>query len=77
MIYGLRERMEFAIRQSGKSKIQIAKECHCDRKVFDFSHNHDVKLSIFVRFCVATNSDANWLLGLERDYKKLKVDRKM
>ena len=70
MLFGLRERMEHAMKMSKKSKSQIAREINVDRKVFS-NNNHDVKLTTIAKFCHCVNCDANWLLGLKRNYKKL------
>lgn len=64
-ICGLEERLVEACEKSGLTKKEIARRCGFDRRTLYFGGNHRALNSGTVaRFCEATNTDANWLLGL-------------
>ncbi len=77
-INGFWNRVEQAIAQSGKSKVQVAREAGFERKLL-LGYCDGIHSSSLAAFCKVTGADANWLLGLvpnnqiEADIEKLRT----
>lgn len=68
-VEGLWERVEQVCFETGMTKPQLCKQMGFDRKsLYDSSGFSVLKLA---RFCAVTGTDANWLLGLSRERKKI------
>lgn len=68
-VEGLWERVEQACFETELTKREICKRMGFDRKsLYDSSGFSVLKLA---RFCAVTGTDANWLLGLSRERKKI------
>ena len=65
-INGFWDRVEHAIAQSGKSKVQVAREAGFERKLL-LGYCDGIHSSSLAAFCRVTGADANWLLGLSSD----------
>ena len=68
-VEGLQERVDQVCFESGLTKPQLCKQMGFDRKsLYDSSGFSVLKLA---RFCAVTGADANWLLGLSGERKKI------
>lgn len=68
-VEGLQERVDQVCFETGMTKPQLCKQMGFDRKaLYDSSGFSTLKLA---RFCAVTGADANWLLGLSRERKKI------
>lgn len=64
-IQGFWERLDEAVAQSGKSKVQIAQQIGCERKALIRSgHNRMLHSGYLARFCAVTGVSSDWMLGL-------------
>ena len=65
-IEGFHERLDEACRRTGLSKAEIARRAGFDRKTL-YPLSHQMMGSAYIaKFCAATGTDANWLLGVTR-----------
>lgn len=65
-IFGLRERIDQAAKQSGMTKKEIAKRAGIHKDLLASTHS-GMNASTLAKFCAVTGADANWLLGLSSD----------
>lgn len=66
-IEGFVERLELACKSSGLSKSELARRAGIDRKQLCRKRSESMMNSGDVaKFCAATHTDANWLLGITR-----------
>ena len=65
-IEGFHERLDEACRKTGLTKAEIARRAGFDRKTLHPMSNQMMGSAYIAKFCVATGTDANWLLGVKR-----------
>lgn len=65
-IEGFQERLDEACKKTGLSKAEIARRAGFDRKTLYPLSNQMMGSAYIAKFCAATGTDANWLLGIKR-----------
>lgn len=70
-IQAFNERLEIACGRTGMDKAAIARACGFSRKQLCRNHLDYMMNSIDIaKFCAYTKTDANWLLGINREDSK-------
>ena len=65
LIEGFWDRVDEALEEKNINKSQVAHLIGCDRKTI-YNREGTMNPLYIARFCAATGTDANWLLGIKR-----------
>lgn len=70
LLEGFANRVEDVIYESGKTKVEIAKECDCERKTFINMADRSMNIVTLAKFCANMGVSSDYLLGLSTKRKQ-------